>query len=535
MQAVPGHQVDVAIVGCGPVGAFLATLLGRRGHRVVVLERHERAYDLPRAVHFDHEVGRLLQGIGVGDALRTISEPGSEYEWRNGAGQVLLRFGGREVGPSGWPDSNMFWQPALERLLAGTAAGEPTVEVRRGCSLIGLVERDQNVQLTIQPTDGGPTEQVDARWVLGCDGANSTVRDLLGVGVTDLGFFYDWLIVDLVLHQPRRFDPINLQVCDPARPTTVVSGGPGRRRWEFMRLPHETVAELDDEGRAWELLAPWNVRPADATLERHAVYRFQARWAERWREGRVLLAGDAAHQMPPFAGQGMCAGIRDAANLAWKLDLVLAGRGADHLLDAYEIERSAHVRAVIDLSMALGRVICVADPAEAAERDANMAVGAELAGTQAQPPLPGLPAGVMRVGDGAAGELFVQGRVLHHGIPTLFDDVAGAGWRLVVFGTEWFDLGSDDLAWFESLGGAVVAIDPADDCDGTYAGWFAAQGAVAALQRPDLHVFGSASNFTGVAELLSALRIALADPTARITDSPGADPAGRLLTEGNIQ
>ena len=270
-----------------------------------------------------------------------------------------------------------------------------------------------------------------ARFVVGCDGANSTVRSLIGVGVRDLGFFYDWLIVDVVLHQPRVFDPINLQICDPARPITAVSGGPGRRRWEFMRLPSEPIEALNDEATAWRLLAPFDVRPDNATIERHTVYTFQARWVEQWRAGRVLLAGDAAHQMPPFAGQGLCAGLRDAHNLAWKLDLVLRGRAGDDLLDSYQVERAPHAAKVIDFSVELGKVICVPDPAEAAARDEVMLAAAAEQGTIPVPDLPGLEEGLLAAGTARAGDSFLQGMVRRDGRRQRFDDVVGAGWRLI--------------------------------------------------------------------------------------------------------
>jgi 2-polyprenyl-6-methoxyphenol hydroxylase-like FAD-dependent oxidoreductase len=502
--------VDVAVVGLGPVGGVLATLLGRRGHRVAVLERHRKAYLLPRAVHFDHEVARILQSCGLGEDLPVISAHGSEYEWRNGSGQVLLRFGGRAVGPSGWPDSNMFWQPALEALIEQAAAGQPNVELRRGSDVVALEARGEEVVvLTVEPVDG-PQEQLRARYVVGCDGANSTVRDLIGGTVTDLGFFYDWLIVDVALHEPRVFDPVNLQICDPARPTTVVSGGPGRRRWEFMRLPDETTDELDEPARAWQLLEPWDVTPANATLERHAVYRFQARWADKWRRGNVLLAGDAAHQMPPFAGQGMCSGLRDAANLAWKLDLVLAGRAPSTLLDAYQTERNDNVRAVIDFSMDLGKVICITDPEEAAARDVAMA-SQDTSSAHAPPPLPGVTGGIIRAGDPVAGELFVQGRVRQGATNALLDDLVGAGWRLITMSADLGAALSPTLGeWFADCGGAVVVVERDDDVDGTYSAWFDTHDLFAVLQRPDFSLFGSAADDGQVEGLVSDLRAALA-------------------------
>ena len=500
-------DADVAIVGCGPVGSTLAILLAQHGHRVVVLERWPQPYPLPRAVHFDHEVARILQSAGIGPALRAISEPADIYEWRNAAGTTLLRFGRRGDGPSGWPTSSMFHQPALEALLDERAAGLPTLEVRRGVEVTGLVQTDDTV--TVTAADG---TAVRARFAVGCDGANSTVRASAGLGVHDLGFFFDWLIVDVVLDHARVFDPLNLQVCDPARPTTAVSGGPGRRRWEFMRLPHETLDDLNDEAQAWELLAPWDVHPGNSRIERHAVYTFNARHADRWRDRRVLLAGDAAHQMPPFAGQGMCAGIRDAANLAWKLDLVLCEHAPADLLDAYEIERLPNARQAIELSMKLGSVICIADPVAAAARDEAMAAAVGDEPTVA-PDLPGIDAGLVHPCSPHAGHLFVQGEV--DGRP--FDDVHGAGWRLVTTDPDSISDDDDLTAWFASIGGCVVRLrEPGD----VHARWFAEHECTWALQRPDFRLYGTATDAAVATGLLVDLRHHLAHPTISPEERP---------------
>jgi flavoprotein hydroxylase len=494
-------DADVVIVGCGPVGNALAILLAQRGRTVTVLERWPAPYPLPRAVHFDHEVGRILQSCGIGDEVRAISEPADIYEWRNAAGSTLLRFGRAGDGPSGWPASSMFNQPALEALLDRRAA-DVGVCVRRGAEVTGVHPDDERVVVTV---DDGST--ITARYVVGCDGANSTVRTQLDLTVTDLGFFYDWLIVDVVLDEPRVFDPINVQICDPARPTTAVSGGPGRRRWEFMRLPHESRDELSDEARAWMLLASWDVQPGNARLERHAVYTFNARYAEQWRAGRVLIAGDAAHLMPPFAGQGMCSGLRDAANLAWKLDLVLDGRASDNLLDTYQEERLPSARAAIEFSMELGKVICVPDPAAAAARDEAMAaaIGDEPAPA---PDLPDLDGGFVHPIAPHAGRQFVQGSV--DGRP--FDDVHGNGWRLVVVDDDPAQIGREQRAWFECIGGAVVALS---EPDATYSRWFTEHDTTCALQRPDFYLYGTAGTAASATALLDDLRHHLAQGAIR--------------------
>ncbi|MET0578813.1 MAG: FAD-dependent oxidoreductase, partial [Ilumatobacteraceae bacterium] len=204
----------VVVVGGGPVGLTTSILLAQRGHAVTILERQPEPYPLPRAVHFDHEIGRIFQSAGIGTELAEISEPADIYEWRNGDGTSLLRLGRLGPGPSGWPLSSMFHQPSLDALLEQRAIALG-VDIRRGCAVTDFSQHHEVVAVAV---DDGSV--VDGRYLVGCDGANSTVRSLLGVPMTELGFFYDWLIIDVFLHDDRVFDPLNVQICDPARPTT---------------------------------------------------------------------------------------------------------------------------------------------------------------------------------------------------------------------------------------------------------------------------------------------------------------------------
>jgi resorcinol 4-hydroxylase (NADPH) len=273
-----------------------------------------------------------------------------------------------------------------------------------------------------------------------------------------------------------------------------------------MRLPHESLEPLNEEGRAWELLAPWDVHPGNARLERHAVYTFNARYVERWRAGRVFVAGDAAHLMPPFAGQGLCAGLRDAANLAWKLDLVTGGKATDALLDSYQSERLPSAMAAIEFSMELGKVICVADAAEAALRDSAMAAGV----SDDPAPAPGLPAistGCIHPAAPHAGTQFVQGEDDGH----RFDQAYGNGWRLVVHGNDERGIGRDERAWFESIGGRIVTIGEPDP---VFVRWFNDHESTYALQRPDFYLYGTATNPQDATTLLADLRLSLESETA---------------------
>lgn len=500
------EQYDVAVVGAGPVGMYLALRLSKAGHRVVVVEREAALYPLPRAVHFDFEIARAFAAISLDEELASITESAPTYEWRNAAGDLLLRFDWSGVGPTGWPIATMFSQPQLEGLLDRRLT-EAGITLLRGSKVTALTQDEAGVRLEL--AEG---QEVRASYVVGCDGARSTIRELLGIPMTDLGFSYDWLVVDTIPDGPSRWDSQNIQICDPTRPTTIVSGGPGRRRFEFMRLPDEISAELQEPGRVWQLLEPWGVTPDNAQLERAVVYTFVARWAERWREDRVLIAGDAAHQMPPFAGQGMCSGIRDAANLVWKLDLVLRGVCDDELLDTYGTERTAHLQSAIGQSVALGQVICTTDPAAVAERDKTMiAAGGDPA--LVLPPIapPQLGSGVVHA---TGGTIAFQPRVTASGgITALWDQAVGPG--IDVIATLPLDEVGDPavVATLRAAGVRFWRLLEADqplgendvaDTDGVLLAHLREVGHEVVVVRPDGYLFG-ASDADGATELLGDL------------------------------
>ena len=521
------HDADVAIVGYGPVGRLLALLLGRAGHRVVVLERQPRAYPLPRALHFDDEVGRILQGVGLApDTLPEIVAPYDDlYEWRAADHEPLLRLDWRGRGPSGWPVSNFFHQPGLEDRLDRAVAELDTVEVRRGSIVVEAQEDPDGVRLSVRPASGGAEQQLRARWVVGADGANSVVRSWIGGTSTDLGYFRDWLVVDLVLRDTEEsgggaspsahFVPPAWQLCDPARPTTLVPGGPGRRRFEFMRLDHEDRDELGTEEAAWRLLNPWGITPAEAILVRQAVYTFQARWSDRWRRNRLLLAGDAAHLMPPFAGQGMCSGFRDAVNLAWKLQLVLQDRAPHTLLDTYGSERAEHVRHFIDASMELGALICLSDTDAAAQRDSEMKDRMRSGEGPPPRPLPRLGPGIHR-DDSGGGTLSVQAPVSDGLRHALFDDLVGPG-PVFLLAEEAAGTPLDPLAVaaLEQWGvrtvrlGGTAGSATVVDVTGAYTAWLTELDAVGVLIRPDHYVYGVATTVADVADLAVGFASAL--------------------------
>ena len=363
-----GQQIQpVIVVGAGPVGTTAALLLADAGIPVVMLERHAAPHPLPRAVHLDDEVARILYRAGVGDDFLASSRPCSGLRLLDARHQVMAEFGRAATGVHGFPQANMFHQPDLEQLLLGRVAAHPLITLHRTAEVVGLDDPagtvvspcspdSPAVTVTARTGPGGQERAFAGCLVLGCDGAGSTIRDLAGLVMEDLGFTERWLVIDIrVAGGLKAWDGVE-QICDPARAATFMQVTGDRYRWEFQLRDGEDEDDLITEHALGALLRPWTHRDDLAGMEitRSATYTFRARLASAFRSGRVFLLGDAAHLTPPFIGQGLAAGLRDADNLSWKIAHVLTGRAGAGLLDSYQTERRPHARAMVKKAVMIG-------------------------------------------------------------------------------------------------------------------------------------------------------------------------------------
>ncbi len=347
---------DVIVVGCGPVGVMASLRCAQQGLRVIAVDRSREVYPHPRAIGMDDEIQRVFQAAGLIERLREVSSPvdGAEFVDVDGNRLVGIDLPPGAVGPLGLPPIVMFEQPPVEAFLR-EAAVEAGVDMRLGIEATAI--ESERPSLTMRAVEGGNEAELAAKWIIAADGASSTVRRLVGIDFVDQGFDQQWLVVDATaLADDFDFPSVPTQVCSPERVVTLIPGHESRRRWEFQLHDGEIRAEFEDPARIAELLAPWG-SPDQIRLDRTAVYRFHALVAERFRAGNVFLAGDAAHQMPPFNGQGMCSGIRDAQNLAWRLAMVARGQATDTLLDTYDTERRPHSAQQVEHSSAAGKLI----------------------------------------------------------------------------------------------------------------------------------------------------------------------------------
>lgn len=477
---------EVLIVGLGPTGSVLAGLLGAHGVNTLIVDREPDLLNLPRAVHFDGEVMRIFQSMGLADSLLSCLRPSAGMQYVNADGLLMLeRKPAEGAGAHGWANNYLFHQPELENALRTHIKRFPSVRIMNSAEVVAICSDSEGVEARLSLSDPAEPECfVRAKWLVGCDGARSLVREQIGGHLIDLGLHQEWLVVDVELLDAVDLPSATVQYCNPKRPITYVNVTGNRRRWEIMIMPGDNPEAMREPSRLWPLLAKW-VQPHQVRLVRSALYTFHSLIAQRWRSGRLLIAGDSAHQTPPFLGQGMCAGIRDAANLAWKLAAVVQGRASESILDTYASERLPHVRAFIDTAIRLGNIIQTTDATVAAERDRGFKEAGPQEIVNLSPSLgPGCHDGPAPCGMAISQPKLENGRLL--------DDA------LAAHKFAWLTALSTVDSRTQSLINRLENFGVAAFFDQSLASWLAQLGATHALLRPDRYLAALANDLDEV-------------------------------------
>jgi len=511
------QDFDVAIVGYGPVGAMGAYLLADAGLRVVVIERETEVVDLPRAVNLDGEIVRAFQRLGHGEEIAAVTQAPRERDevaFTNSKREPYFTAAFAPVGHNGFRDVAFFDQPELETKIRGLIEAQGRVDVRLGHEVTAVADRGDEAVLSIRDlaTDRESTG-VSAAYVIGCDGASSFVRAAMGIEWRSLGYDQDWLVVDIVVDDVDVLPILTMQVCDPRRLATYVCVKDPNRRWEFQLLPGESREEMLRPEKIRSLLDDW--LPAEHyVIRRAAVYQFHAATAVRWRAGRVFLAGDAAHQTPPFLGQGLNTGMRDVVNLAWKLPMVLGGRCGDALLDTYAAERDAHAHDLVDWAVSIGKLMEALADAEAGRPPGGTADPSSGYGQgRTVPPLHDGVITVEQVGEtSSTGFLLRQPTVRTvTGVECRLDDLLGPGFAVLARREGDLDLSKESRAVLARLGARLVALEGVDVVVGEMDRLFDSH--AAAVVRPDRYVYGVTDDAWSLDRLVASLerRLALRD------------------------
>ena len=351
-------EFDVTIVGLGPAGGTLANLLAMHDFSILILDREKSFYPLPRAVHFDDEIMRVFQTIGITKEFlkHTIINKGTKFV--NSKDKVILDWPRpKKITDNGWYPSYRFHQPDLEKKLRKKLKNYKKVSIEQNSEVIKIQNSKNHVDISYLNINNHKEYLVRSKYVIGCDGANSITRKQMKTKMDNLGFTQKWAVVDLILKKKKNNLPDRtIQYSNPKQPATYCRNVGRRRRWEFAIKKNHTDKNVLSESYIWNFLKPW-LNKSEAIIERKTIYTFESAIARKWRKGRVFIAGDAAHLMPPFMGQGMCAGIRDASNLAWKIANCIRNKFDETLLNTYQSERSLNVKEYIETTMRMGEFV----------------------------------------------------------------------------------------------------------------------------------------------------------------------------------
>ena len=513
---------DVVICGYGPAGQAAASLLAGAGHSVCVFERFPTLYGQPRLCTIDGETARIVQQAGDVDHAFRESSWCRRYELLDDHDNLLMTVDWSGLHVCGYPGRISFFQPDVEDAM-DQAARDRGAEVNQGWEVMDLQQNEAGVEVTARERDlgyGGRAtgeRRVNALYVIGADGARSFVREKLGIERTDFGFRDAFLSVDCerLRSLPARFD-VAYTICSPGRTVAFIPIGRRRMRFEFLVNPDDDHSHLLVPEIGYDFLRKvFGLSEHDVKIYRQVIYPFEGQLAERWRDGRVFIAGDAAHVMPPFLGQGACSALRDAINLAWKLDFVLRGVADEALLDTYQLERLPHARVLVEGSVIVGQIACERDPDRAAQRD-------EMYRSGSVPPPPDQPQlvdGILhRDAEGRleppAGELMEQGIGRYRGQTGRFDDLVGWGFHVIAWESDPLAvLSREQRAFLDSINARAVAVGSDPDADGwldldrVYESWFTDRGFLrAVIVRPDFTVFGGVWEIDRLPALVDELR-----------------------------
>lgn len=524
---------DVAIVGYGPVGVIAANYLGMYGIKTIVFEKETDVYHLPRAIGFNHEIMRIFQQIGLEKQVEPVATPVEGVEFLNRQHQVMFEIVlSKTCLTQGFAPNYVFYQPELEIKLREGVNRFGCVTVHLGYSVEKIVQDFDGVTIKVRDVASERFEQVRAKYVLGCDGARSITRQLAGIKLQDFGFHQRQLVVDTLLKENLPLPSKVQQLCDTKRPGVFVHSTNNHRRWEFVLEKKETVREIERREKVKELLATYWIDPNKLEIIRAVVYHFHSLIALQWRKERIFIVGDAAHQMPPILGQGMCSGIRDAQNICWKLNLVLQGLTPDKLLDTYQTERLPHVVEIVKVATRAFKIFKTRNPLLALVRDTILWMiqrfrsNSKLQNIGSD--MPPLRRGILASStegklQSVAGQMFMQPQVLtDQGKLVLLDQVLETGFAILGLNTDWLEvINSESQAFLSSLSIKLISVVPTktskssspqvttiEDLSNQIIDWLQEQQQEIVIIRPDRYVFGVCDR-NSLNSLLTQLRFLL--------------------------